>query len=94
MGKHLLKNGFTPDYTRWVHHGEAHRMREEVVRPRVEAYDADAGVADMLDDAHQAQFAEGCEEEMEAVAQAFYDMMDSAQKPLHDRSTVSEQRRS
>ena len=52
MGKHLLKNGFTPDYIWWVHHGEAHRMREEVVRPRVEAYDADAGVADMLDDAH------------------------------------------
>ena len=21
MGKHLMKNGFTPDYTRWVHHG-------------------------------------------------------------------------
>ena len=91
MGKHLLKNGFTPDYTRWVHHGEAHRMREEVVRPRVEAYDADAGVADMLDDFHQGQFDEGREkEEMEAAAQAFYDMMDSAQKPLHDRSTVSQ----
>ena len=89
MGKHLVKNGFTPDYTRWVHHGEAHHMREEVVRPRVEAFDTDAGVADMLDDAHQAQFTEGCEEEMEAAAQAFYDMMDSAQKPLHDRTTVS-----
>ena len=37
MDKHLVKNGFMPDYTRWVHHGEAHRMREEVVRPRVEA---------------------------------------------------------
>ena len=42
MGKHLVKNGFTPDYTRWVHHGEAHHMREEVVRPQVEAFDADA----------------------------------------------------
>jgi hypothetical protein len=28
-------------------------MREEVVRPRVKAFDADAGVADMLDDFHQ-----------------------------------------
>ena len=65
-------------------------MREEVVRPRIEAYDADARVADMLDDAHQSQFAEGREEEMEVAAQAFYDMMDSAQKPLHDRSTVSQ----
>ena len=52
MGKHLVKNGFTPDYTRWVHHGEAHCMREEVVRPRVEAFDAGAGVPDMLDDFH------------------------------------------
>ena len=68
MGKHLVKNGFTPDYTWWVHHGEAHRMREEVVRPQVEAFDANAGVADMLDDFHQGQFDEGREkEEMEAA---------------------------
>jgi hypothetical protein len=53
MGKHLLKNWFTLDYTRRVYHGEAHHMREEVVRPCVEAYDADARVADMLDDVHQ-----------------------------------------
>ena len=53
IGKHLVKNGFTLDYTRWVHHGEAHHTREEVVRPRVEAFDADAGVPDMLDDFHQ-----------------------------------------
>ena len=90
MGKHLVKNGFMSDYTQWVHHGEAHRMREEV-RPWVEAFDADAGVADMLDDFHQRQFDEGREkEEMEAAAQAFYDMTNSAQKPLHDRSTVSQ----
>ena len=43
MGEHLWKNGFTTDYTRWVYHGEADRMREEVVRPRVEDYNADAG---------------------------------------------------
>jgi hypothetical protein len=48
-------------------------MREEVVRPRVEDYDADAGVADMLNDYHEAQFAEGrMEEEPEATAKAFY----------------------
>jgi hypothetical protein len=91
MGKHLLKNGFTPDYTRWVHHGEAHRMREEVVRPRVEDYDGDAGVGDMLNDFHEAQFAEGrMEEEMEAIAKVFYDMMSSAQKPLHGQTMVSQ----
>ena len=61
-GEHLWKNGFMADYTQWAYHGEADRMREEVVRQRVEAFDADAGVADMVDDVHQAQFAEGREE--------------------------------
>jgi hypothetical protein len=32
-----------PSYTRWIFHGEAHRAREEVLRQRVEDYDADAG---------------------------------------------------
>jgi hypothetical protein len=59
MGKHLLTHGFTPDYTRWIYHGEAHRLREEAVRPRLEDFDADAGVADMLDDFQEAQYAEG-----------------------------------
>ena len=59
MGEHLWRNGFTADYTRWVYHGEADRMREEVVRPRIEDYDANDGVADMLNDYHEAQFVEG-----------------------------------
>jgi hypothetical protein len=33
-------------------HGEAHRTREEVVIQRIEDYDADAVVADMLIDYH------------------------------------------
>jgi hypothetical protein len=90
MAKHLVKNGFTLNYTRWVHHGEAHRMREEAVRPCVEDFDADAGLVDMLDDFHEAQYAEGRTEEMEATAKSFYDMLSSAQKPLHDRTTVSQ----
>jgi hypothetical protein len=44
MSKHLLRNGFTPDYTRWVHHGEAHRMREGVMRARLEDFDDAARV--------------------------------------------------
>jgi hypothetical protein len=50
MVEHIWKNGFTPGYTRWIFHGEAHRTREEVLRQRVEDYDADAGVADMSND--------------------------------------------
>jgi hypothetical protein len=91
MGEHLWRNGFTAGYTRWVYHGEDGRMREEVVRPRVEDYDADAGVADMLNDYHEAQFAEGrTEEEPEATARAFYDMFAAAQKPLHGQIKVSQ----
>jgi hypothetical protein len=91
MCKHHVKNGFTLGYTRWVHHGEAHRLREEVVRPRLEDFDAEAGVADMIEYWHEGQCGEGrTEEEMEPTAKAFYDMMSSAQKPLHDRTTVSQ----
>jgi hypothetical protein len=57
MVEHIWKNGFTPDYTQWIFHGEAHRTKEEVLRQRVEHYDADAGVADMLHDCREAQFA-------------------------------------
>jgi hypothetical protein len=53
MLEHIWKNGFTSGYTRWIFHGEAHRTRE-VLRQRVEHYDADAGVADMLNDYHEA----------------------------------------
>jgi hypothetical protein len=63
-------------------------MREEVVRPRLEHVDADGGVADMLDDYKQAQIPNGRAEETEASAKAFYDMMSSTQKPLHDRTMV------
>jgi lysyl-tRNA synthetase class I len=54
-------------------------------------FDADVGVADLLDDFQQAQYAAGhTEEEMEKTAKAFYDMMSSTQKPLHDRTMVSQ----
>jgi hypothetical protein len=91
MGKHIVKFGFTTSYYRWIHHGEADRIREEVVRSRLEAFDDDAGVADMLDDTHQAQFAEGRDKvEMEAAADAFYKMLDSAQRPLYEHTNVSQ----
>jgi hypothetical protein len=90
MIEHIWKNGFTSDYTRWIFHGEAHRTREVVVRQCVEDYDIDAGVADMLNDYHEAQFSRGCMEEPELTAKAFYDMFDVAQKPLHGQTKVSQ----
>jgi hypothetical protein len=66
-------------------------MREEVMRPCVKDYDADGGVGDMLNDYHEAHFAEGCrEEEPEVTSKVYYDMLSVAQKPLHDRTKVSQ----
>jgi hypothetical protein len=75
MWEHIWKNGFVPDYTKWIFHGEAHRTREEMVRQCIEDYDADVGVADMLNDYHEAQFTEGrTNDELEVTAKAFYNM--------------------
>jgi hypothetical protein len=74
-----------------VYHGEADHLREEVVRPHVEDYDTDAGVADMLHDYHEAQLVDRrVEEEPEATAKAFYDMFAAAQKPLHGQTKFSQ----
>jgi len=97
MTSHLARNGFMKNYTQWTHHGEADREREEVVRPRVEDYnaDADAGVAAWLDDYNAAHFAEGLREgegeeaEPEESAKAYYNMLSAAGKPLHGHTQVS-----
>ena len=93
MTNHLCNYGFTRNYTRWTYHGETNRMRDEVVRQCIEEHDADAGVADMLDDFHEAHFDEGRreeEEEPEATAKVYYDMLAAAQQPLHDHTKVSQ----
>jgi len=91
MGEHLVNYGFTPDYTRWIFHGEAHRMRDEVVRQRIDECDAAGGIGDMLDDYEEAHFGEGPqEEEPEASTKAFYEMLEAAQKPLHGQTKVSQ----
>jgi len=89
IGKNLYKFEFTIDYTYWIYHGEVDRMREEIVRPHVEDYDADGRVGDMLNDYREAHFTEGCSEELEATAKEYYDMLSVALKPLH-RQKVSQ----
>jgi hypothetical protein len=54
MRAHIWKNGFTIDYTRCIYHGDAHHMREEVMRQHAKDYDADVGVVDMLNNYHEA----------------------------------------
>ena len=91
MTQHLCNYGFTRDYTRWTYHGDANRMRDEVVRQRIEDHDADAGVGDMLDHFHEAHFeGEHSEEELEPTAKAYYDMLAAAQEPLHGHTKVSQ----
>ena len=80
MGEYLVNYGFTPDYTRWIFHGKAHRMRDEVVRQRIDECDVAGGIGDMLDDYEEAHFGEGPqEEEPEASTKAFYEMLETAQ---------------
>ena len=79
MGQHLFNYEFMPDYTRWTLHGEGHRMRDEVVRQQIDDCDADGGVGDMLHDYHEAHFGEGPqEEEPEATAKAYYEMLEAS----------------
>jgi hypothetical protein len=62
-----------------------------VLRQCVEDYDADAGVAYMLNDYHEAQYTGECmDDEPEPTTKAFYDMFDAAQKPLHGQTKVSQ----
>ena len=93
MGKHIITNGFVENYTRWICHGEAHRAREEVVRQRIDDYDADASCADMLADFHEAHFEEGPREEPpEPTAKQYYDMLSAAADVADARSiTLSRQ---
>jgi hypothetical protein len=59
-------------------------MREEVVRQRIDDYDVDVGVVEMLNDYLEAQFVEGLtEDELEVIANEFYDMFEVARKLLH-----------
>ena len=91
MGKHLCKNGFTADYTRWIYHGESDHVRDEVVRQHIEDYDPVAGVGDILNDYHEAHFDEGHrEKEPEATAKTYYYMLSAAQQPLHGHAKVSQ----
>ena len=62
------------------------------MRQRIKEYDTDAGVADMLNDFHEAQFAEGHTEEPEATTMAFYDIFEAPQKSLHVYTNVSKTR--
>jgi hypothetical protein len=66
-------------------------MRDEVVRQRIEELDGDAGVADMIDDFHDAHFQEESrEKEPEPSAKVYYAMLAAEQNPLHQHTKLSQ----
>jgi hypothetical protein len=93
MGKHIVVHGFVKNYTRWICHGKAHRVREEVLRQCIETFDAEAGCGDTIKDFHQGNFDKGFDQVMdeapEPTAKAYYNMLSSGQKPLHEHTDVS-----
>jgi hypothetical protein len=91
MWKDLHKHEFMANYTTWIYHGEGDPIREEVVRPRLEEYDGDAGIADLMEGFREARDNEVLEpKDPEKTAKAFYHMMSSAHKPLHEKTSVSQ----
>ena len=60
------------------------------MRQRIEDYDADARVGDMLNDCHEAHFDEGRREESEPTTKVYYDMLSAAQQPLRGHTKVSQ----
>jgi hypothetical protein len=59
------------------------------LRQRIETFDAEAGCGDMIEDFYQGNFDKGpgkvMEETPETTAKAYYNMLSSAQKPLHEQ---------
>ena len=84
MGKHLQICGFMPGYTVWTFHGEsAQRTRDEVLRRRTDDYGT--GIEDMVNDFDDAR---NEDEEMEESAKAFYAMLESSKRPLHEHTKL------
>jgi len=89
--KDLYKNGFVANYKRWIFHGEDGRITQEEVRECLEEFDGDAGMADMVVDYNEARGYEGLvEEDPKETAKVFYEMMSLAQKPLHEKTRMSQ----
>jgi hypothetical protein len=91
MVQHLVKNGFRPGYTVWVHHGERGQRRADVIRERTDDGDGynDNKIPKMVDDVRHA-FDIPLEEEPEPTTQAFFDMLTTSNKPLHGHAQVSQ----
>ena len=90
MTKHLMLNGYMPNFRVWVHHGEQEpdRARAEVMRQRVDGNEDD-GIRNLMDDLHDAHMPHQ-DEEPEATAKAYLDMLAAAKKPIYGTAKISQ----
>jgi hypothetical protein len=91
MVDHLVKNGFRPRYTLWVHHGEHGQNRADVIHQRTDdavGYNENR-IPKIVDDVCHA-FDIPLEEEQEPTTEAFFDMLTASNKPLHGHTQVSQ----
>jgi hypothetical protein len=105
MSKHLLKFGFTPNYDRWICHGEqpakpTKRVRKESQQSQL-AGGFDAGFEACFDafldgnapenpNAEETPQEAQTSEEPEQSTKKFYEAMFAAQKPLHPHTEVTQ----
>lgn len=91
-----MLNGFMANYKWWTHQGEANRVRDQIMRQRIDACDANAGVGDMLNDYNETHFDEGPREEekeeevLEPIVKVYYQMIEAAQQPFHGHTKFSQ----
>lgn len=99
--KHLFQHGFVPNYTKWIAQGEQLPKFVYPNNPPVnetgtdmntdmpeEGEESDEGMEDMVRDAagFDVNWEENVEEEPNADAKKFYDVMKAAKKPLYTGS--------
>jgi hypothetical protein len=89
MRNHIWANGYVPNYTRWILHGEPQQVTEAVVRPDLEGFDQDAGMANLLEDVGAVEGLGVVEEDPESTAKAYYDMMEATKEHLHEKTRIS-----
>ena len=76
--------GFYANYTVWTFHGESdQRARAEVIRRCTDEHGT--GIEDMVQDFDDAR---DSDDEMEESAKAFYEMLESSKRPLHEHTEL------
>jgi len=82
---HICKNGYTPGYEVWVHHGEEVQQNQPVEEDHV----TDEDMMDEILDAICPEFEADSEDPPTPEVQNFFELLKASEKPLHEHTTVS-----